>query len=292
MKEKILIVDDEEEIRELIAFSIERALVNPIVMQCGDGQEAYDCIQKEKIDLLITDVKMPKMGGTRLVASVNNLPAEQKPTHMIVISILTTPQEEPKVINGTSFFPKPWDASQLETHIRHLFGLVAIDRPAGKKTEIDQSVIDVFLEATIQVLTVTGNISVQPDGVFMKQPDTVSGDISAIIPMNSKEYTGSMSISFTTPAFLELAEGMVGGHFTEITSDIESAAGELCNQLYGLVKRNLNRVGHSLAPAIPSIISGPNHKIRHLVQGPCYTLQFQVGAGTVRVEVVISPKLR
>ncbi len=61
MAEKILIVDDEREITDLVALYLENERFT--VFKCYTAQEAMDCIDKEKLDLAILDVMLPDMNG-------------------------------------------------------------------------------------------------------------------------------------------------------------------------------------------------------------------------------------
>ena len=66
MKKKILIVDDDWEMR-----SIEKTIIADIddfeVIEASNGKEAVDLLRYKAVDLLITDVCMPEMNGIELV---------------------------------------------------------------------------------------------------------------------------------------------------------------------------------------------------------------------------------
>lgn len=64
-KQRILIVDDEEDIRDLL----EIYLVNEgyDVIKTADGLKAIDALEKEIFDLIILDIMMPKMDGIQHV---------------------------------------------------------------------------------------------------------------------------------------------------------------------------------------------------------------------------------
>ena len=65
MKGNLLIVDDELEIREMLArhFTFE----DYKVFQAADGQEALDLLENIKIDVVISDIVMPKMTGVEML---------------------------------------------------------------------------------------------------------------------------------------------------------------------------------------------------------------------------------
>ena len=59
--EKILVVDDEQGLRDVLSIMLKRA--GYAVTLASDGEEAIAHLQKELFDLVITDLKMPKVGG-------------------------------------------------------------------------------------------------------------------------------------------------------------------------------------------------------------------------------------
>ena len=67
---RILLVDDEREEREGISFLIEKFHYPLEIFQASSGKEALDILEKNKIDILFTDVKMPVMSGLELAKRV------------------------------------------------------------------------------------------------------------------------------------------------------------------------------------------------------------------------------
>ena len=61
MKKKILVVDDERSIRDLLSIYLKR---EGFEVHCAeDGQAALECCQELEFDIVITDIKMPKLDG-------------------------------------------------------------------------------------------------------------------------------------------------------------------------------------------------------------------------------------
>ncbi|WFR59355.1 response regulator [Anaerocolumna sp. AGMB13025] len=81
---KLLIVEDEKIIRQGIKAMVMRSLV-PIeeVILCKNGEEAYEIVKNNQIDVMITDIRMPKKDGITLVKEIQSLPYVPK---VIVIS--------------------------------------------------------------------------------------------------------------------------------------------------------------------------------------------------------------
>ncbi|OON91031.1 MAG: hypothetical protein ATN34_05375 [Epulopiscium sp. Nele67-Bin002] len=71
----ILVVEDEKLIRKGIKSMVERSAVPiKIVLECNSGIKALEILQTEKVDIMFTDIRMPKMTGLELVDKVNETP--------------------------------------------------------------------------------------------------------------------------------------------------------------------------------------------------------------------------
>jgi two-component system response regulator AtoC len=81
MQERILIVDDEEQMRELLAKVLERDGYQ--VTTASDGGQAMAILEKEPVDLVVTDVRMPGLDGMEALTGIKELNPE------IVVIIMT-----------------------------------------------------------------------------------------------------------------------------------------------------------------------------------------------------------
>lgn len=70
----LLIVEDEKMIRQGLKTMIQRSGVEVnTILECNNGQSAYEILSSEKVDVMFTDIRMPKMDGIELVAAVSEL---------------------------------------------------------------------------------------------------------------------------------------------------------------------------------------------------------------------------
>lgn len=114
---KILIVDDEKNIRDIVKAYLEKEDYR--VFTASDGIEAMEILSVEKIDLLILDLMMPNMNGEEVCARVrlrSNMP----------IIMLTAKVEEENVIDGIKggaddYIKKPFSVRELMVRVAALF---------------------------------------------------------------------------------------------------------------------------------------------------------------------------
>lgn len=83
MKRRILIVDDDEKILESLKKELQEESKKFIIEFAKNGKEALEKIEKSKVDLLITDIRMPQMDGISLLMEIMN---RRKWMHVIVAS--------------------------------------------------------------------------------------------------------------------------------------------------------------------------------------------------------------
>jgi len=70
-QERVLIVDDEEQMRDLLAKVLEKNGFQ--VAAAGDGAQALALLEKEPVDLVVTDVRMPGLGGMEALKAIKEL---------------------------------------------------------------------------------------------------------------------------------------------------------------------------------------------------------------------------
>ncbi len=76
MAKNILIVDDSSTMRKIISRSLRQAGLDfGDIYEAGDGQEALVVLEKESIDIVLSDINMPNMNGIELLREKRNRPA-------------------------------------------------------------------------------------------------------------------------------------------------------------------------------------------------------------------------
>ena len=123
MASDVLVVDDSAAIRKILQRVLRQTgMAIQTIHEAGDGQEALTLLGTQKVDLVLSDINMPKMDGLQLLAS---LKASDQWRHIPVVMI-TTEGGELKVgeavrLGAAGYVRKPFTADQIK---EKLVGLV------------------------------------------------------------------------------------------------------------------------------------------------------------------------
>lgn len=159
MHNKVLIVEDDTDIVELLRLYLESS--NYIASAASDGLMALDILKKEKIDIVLVDIMLPKMDGYTLIKGIrkiSNIP-------IIIISAKTTDTD--KVlglkIGADAYITKPFNPLEVVAYVEAI-----LRRFLKLGTDSNSNILQV------------GNLSLEMDKYILKKDDK-------IIPLTSTE---------------------------------------------------------------------------------------------------------
>lgn len=137
--------------------------------------------------------------------------------------------------------------------------------------------INPFLQAAVTVLQTMAFTEPKVGKPFLKGKTPLSqGDITGIVGLTGV-LNGSLAVSFSDTAILQVMSNMFGEACKEINDEVRDAVGEISNMISGDARRALAEQGHHLQAAIPTVIEGKNHKICHTFPGPVLVIPFTIG---------------
>jgi two-component system chemotaxis response regulator CheY len=117
MTKRILTIDDSKTIRDMLRMTLVDAGFE--VLQAVDGQEGVEVMDRETVDLVITDINMPRMNGYEVVRNLRDRPALKG----LPILVLTTESDVDKKnlareAGATGWMVKPFDPDRLIATVR------------------------------------------------------------------------------------------------------------------------------------------------------------------------------
>ena len=112
----ILLVDDEDSVRKVLAFPLERD--GYVVVQAADGEEALERFAEQPVDLVVLDIMLPKLDGLEVCKRL-------RATSSVPIIMLTARDDElDKVIGlelgADDYITKPFSIREFRSRVRAL----------------------------------------------------------------------------------------------------------------------------------------------------------------------------
>lgn len=135
---KILLVDDEEDIRNMLAEYLGRHKLKCWVAE--NGRSAWNLLQENEFDIVISDVKMPQMGGAELLHRIQR---ESPETSVI---LMTAYEDEYTALDALrdgadDYVTKPFALVDILPRIQHLLKEKAI--VARLERQIDEKGLEI-----------------------------------------------------------------------------------------------------------------------------------------------------
>ena len=116
MAKKILVVDDDAHIREVVRFALEKAGLEAV--EAGDGQKALESFAASIPDLIILDIAMPEMDGLAVCREV------RRRSDVPILFLSSRTDEVDRVvgleIGGDDYVTKPFSPRELVLRVKRL----------------------------------------------------------------------------------------------------------------------------------------------------------------------------
>ncbi len=153
MNQKILLVEDEDSLVEVVKLNLE--LEGYKVVVCGTGKEAVNRFKAEKFDLILLDVMLPEMDGFSVCQAIR---LENKRVPILILTAKNSGQDRITglKIGADDYLAKPFNLEELLLRIEKLISRSGDGQP--------KSSTDVFSIGSAQVNTVTFEITTVKGG--------------------------------------------------------------------------------------------------------------------------------
>ncbi len=127
----ILIAEDDAGIRRVCMMWLARE--GHTVIEAADGQAAMELLQAQNVDLLVSDVEMPRLSGTDLVAWWRVEKKSSRPVIMISATYKRSEVDSRMRNYDIQFIPKPFSPLKLTQTVEGL--LAGRDEAAASETQ-------------------------------------------------------------------------------------------------------------------------------------------------------------
>ena len=119
MAKNVLLVDDSSTMRKIISRSLRQAGLDfGEILEAGDGLEALAVLEKESVDIVLSDINMPNMNGFQLLAEIKG---DDKLKHLPVLMVTAEARKEDIVAaaqgGAAGYIVKPFTKATLEEKV-------------------------------------------------------------------------------------------------------------------------------------------------------------------------------
>src|SRR5438874_12717228 len=112
---RILVVDDERSMRELLAIVLRREGYE--VLLADNGRSAIDLLEREPVDLLISDIKMPDLSGVDVLRAAKQI--DQDILGIMITAFASTDTAvEAMLLRACDYLTNPSDVALLRRKVR------------------------------------------------------------------------------------------------------------------------------------------------------------------------------
>jgi two-component system, chemotaxis family, chemotaxis protein CheY len=118
----ILTVDDSASIRQMVSFTLRGAGYE--VLEAVDGEDALNKARVSPVNLVLTDLYMPKMDGITLIRELRKVPIYRFVPMMLTLTTESSPERkaEGKAVGATGWLVKPFHPDRLLATIEKVLG--------------------------------------------------------------------------------------------------------------------------------------------------------------------------
>lgn len=124
---KILVVDDDLELLRLIAFALRQA--GYLVLEAQDGPSALALFERERPDLVVLDVNLPRLNGFEVLKKIRSASGT---IPVMMLTVRTTEEDQVRGLDlgADDYLGKPFSPRTLLARVRALLRRVGVERPA------------------------------------------------------------------------------------------------------------------------------------------------------------------
>lgn len=257
-------------------------------LQAGDGEEALDLLQNqsEPVDLVLSDINMPKMNGEQFLRAMRAVPGMNE-IPVVIVSTDATDSRRARVfaLGARGYVTKPVTPEALSQELeRVLADTRKPENPAWPVCPVmvtEKGAEPLLNSVTAHALETMCFASL--DGVLEGEMPGIEDSISVKMHFNG-DAIGWLGLTLTYEAAAMMTANFFGEEGPEYIKpdQVESFAGELANVICGSVLGWCKHDGH-FELGMPEVVPDP------MVTGADFsTMTYEVEGGAIRVSVELS----
>jgi len=217
--EKVLVVDDDAHIRDVVCFALRRAGYQPL--QAANGLSALDAVAREQPSLVVLDILMPELDGTAVCARL------RKSSDVPVIFLTSKDDEVDRVLGlelgADDYVVKPFSPRELVARVK------AVLRRHGKVGEPDaQSIVRGKLVVDLEAHTALW------DGTEVTLTATEFALLKVFAAQPRRAFTRDNLMTAAYPNSRFVSDRTIDSHIRHIRSKFEAVGGDPIETVHGV----------------------------------------------------------
>jgi chemotaxis protein CheX len=140
------------------------------------------------------------------------------------------------------------------------------------------------MESMVTVLTTMAMVEIKAGKPCVKSHQQPMGEVTGLIDLSGSTANGSLAITFTEPAILDITERMLGEKLSAIDETVVDVVGEITNMITGSAKRIYSEQGLDFDLTLPKTRVGREEPLQHTVEGTTFLMPFSTAAGDLYLE--------
>jgi CheY-like chemotaxis protein len=132
----VLVADDEPEVLNLVRMMLE--MEGYTILEAVNGQKTVEMLQTESPDLILLDVRMPRMSGLAVLDRLASDP-ETKDIPVIMLSVVTTYPEVRQALRkgAVAYLSKPFELKEMVRLVDQVLAMNASERDALRQHALE-----------------------------------------------------------------------------------------------------------------------------------------------------------
>ncbi len=199
-KIKVMLVDDNAELRRCVRTLVEQQEDMTVSAECGNGLEALEALGKYGADVILLDIIMPQMDGYSFLEALREQQLEKMPKVVVVSALARDDFVARAVSMGADYFVvKPFDGSTLIARLREVIGRNTVPLEGGRVAAvghaptIDEKLAGLFLTIGIPAHIKGYQYLREAVKMVVDNPDIINRITKELYPGIGKRFNTSAS---------------------------------------------------------------------------------------------------
>jgi len=289
-KKSALLFNKEEGVRDSVKELLTSNVDGIFIVEASSVPECLLKLQNQKFTLLVMNSEYCHEENERFVDLVFK-DEQSSPDNIILLG-------EPKKIDAIESvnlqsIPEPLDIDKFQKIVKDVF------YPKENNSRLEENILKKVSAKLLTELAISTDETVETlsglkltkDEIYKRNENAVTGDVSGVVLIHSKIFKASVAVSFSMELFLEILGRFQGGVALDPTEEELQFAGEICNQVCGLLIEKLEDFPTDLKIDVPRVITNTQHVVDHPFDVPVIAIRYTTMLGDVVMETAIEGQI-